>query len=65
MYSYIWSFVSRKMKRAFRGSVVILSSICVLILSSCGTYHVDNEKQSIKNSILGPRVEKYYGYDFR
>ncbi len=48
MYSYIWSFVSRKMKRAFRGIVVILSGICVLILSSCGTYHVDNEKQSIK-----------------
>ena len=39
------------MKRVLPGIVIILSCICLFVLSSCGTYKVENEEQSIKTYI--------------
>ena len=39
------------MKRVLPGIVIILSCICLFVLSSCGTYRVENEEQSIKTYI--------------
>ena len=36
------------MKRVLPGIVIILSCLCLFVLSSCGTYRVENEEQSIK-----------------
>ena len=36
------------MKRVLSWIVIILSFMCVIVLSSCGTYRVENEDQSVK-----------------